>query len=89
MVLLGMAQLDSQVPQGSQETEATLALTEQKAMSDLKVMKGKLVTLAMITSPLGPVASKEQRATGDVKVVRDHQDLWGLQDQMNVKSWTS
>lgn len=49
MVLLGTAQLDSQVPQGSQETEATLALTEQKAMSDLKVMKGKLVTLAMIT----------------------------------------
>lgn len=49
MVLLGMAQLDSQVSQGNQETEATLALMEQKAMSDLKVMKGKLVTLEMIT----------------------------------------
>lgn len=89
MALLGMAQLDSRAPPGSKETEVTLALMELKAMLALKVMKEKLETLAMITQPLVPGASKEQRAIGDLKAARDHQDLWGLQDQMNVKSWTS
>lgn len=89
MVLLVMARLDSQVPLVRKETEGTLALMEQKDMLVLKVMKEKLETLATITQLLVPVASKEQRATGVLKAARDHLDLWGHQDQMNVKSWTS
>lgn len=88
MALLGMAQLDSQEPRGSKETEVTLVLMEQKAMLVLKVMKEKLETLAMITQTLAPWASKERRATVDQKAAQDQQDLWDLQDQMNVKSWT-
>lgn len=49
MALLVTARSDSQAPLGSKETEGTLALMEQKAMSVLKVMKGKLETPATIT----------------------------------------